>query len=83
MLLLQKVELKRAAHLKRFYKKILYRNISSITPCFSDFQGEKLEFLFPPLMTNRSKNNPPQQGAKLHCNDNKNPLSLGNWNSKK
>lgn len=39
---------------------------------------EKLEFLFPPLMTNRSKNSPPQQGAKINSDKNKNSLTLGN-----
>lgn len=45
-------------------KKILYGNISSITPCLSDFQVAKTEFLFPPLMTKRSKSNLAQWGAK-------------------
>lgn len=37
---------------------------------------EKLEFPFPPLMTKRSKSNPPQQSAKLNSDNNKNSLTL-------
>lgn len=44
---------------------------------------EKLEFRFPPLMTERSKSNPPQQSAKLNSNKNKNSLTLWDESCKK
>lgn len=44
---------------------------------------ENLEFPFPPLITKRSKSNPPQQSAKLNRDKNKNSLTLRDQSCKK
>lgn len=65
-------------HLKRL-KKLLCTEISVASLLASAIsKWEKLEFLIPPLMTNRSESNSPQQGEKISSDKNKNSLTLGN-----
>jgi len=60
MLLLQKAKLGGEVHLKRL-NKIFCMEISVASLLASVVsKSEKLELLFPPLMTKRSKSNPPQ-----------------------